>query len=534
MMFVQLKEKLNSLELNFASFEKKFHIKNVVLKKYVANAFFVIVLLASLNYIGVFKFINNRPSSVHLSAQSQRASIALNYYKDDMNFFKPKIQRYIKGEGVTGGEFPIIYYAGAIMYKLFGFNEMYLRLISLIIVAVGFVYFNLLVRKFIKSKFLSALIVLAGALSPVLLFYTPNFMPDAPSLGFTLMAWYFFFNYYETGVKKELIKFILFATLASLIKATAILTFMVILCLLILDKLNYFKTEGKIRIFNNHIKIFVYIFFGVVIVIGWYQYANWLTNYYGNKSFALSPIMVDSWEGLMGVFEYVKNLWLNYYYAYEAYVLLISALIAIILLYKYVNRLLFTITMLNILGSIGYIYFFLNQFKHHDYYIIAMLPSVFFLLLTFADALQKITINYYYFSNAIIIVALFFNVKESMRYCKKVYYERNTRAIYYWTGDYRAYEDIEPKLRKLNIKRTDKFISAFDYTYCGSLYLMDQIGTTVDRETPEDVKTLIDNPEIKYLVLNDSAKFNKNYPGLLQGEIVLMHRGLIVYRLPNK
>jgi hypothetical protein len=125
-------------------------------------------------------------------------------------------------------------------------------------------------------------------------------------------------------------------------------------------------------------------------------------------------------------------------------------------------------------------------------------------------------------------------MKESVTYCKKMYSLRNSHDIFYWTGDYRAYEDLEPKLRNAGIKRTDKFISAFDDSYCSSLYLMDQIGVTVmGWNTKEDVQRYIQNPEMKYLILNDSARFNKLYPNDFHNKVFLHHRGLIIYKLRN-
>jgi len=58
----------------------------------------VLLFLLALNwfyyYVGIYSFLEVRPSSIHSSAQCQRASIALNYYEVDMNFFKPRVQIY--------------------------------------------------------------------------------------------------------------------------------------------------------------------------------------------------------------------------------------------------------------------------------------------------------------------------------------------------------------------------------------------------------------------------------------------------------
>ncbi len=533
-MFQKLKNIIATLNLETNKIWNQLTIKNEILRKAVKVIIFLISVSWFYSYVGVFKYIHNRPSSIHLSAQSQRASIALNYYKTDMNFFKPRIQRYIKGEGITGVEFPIIYYGGAIMYKLFGFDEIYLRIISLMLVTLGLFFFYLLVDQYIRNNILSVMLAIAVSLSPVLLFYTPNFMPDAPSLGFQLIGWYFFLTYLKTNKTRHLNLFVFAVVLTVLIKATSIIIFIIVICMLILDKLRFFKFENKPFIFTEHLKVFTRIVMGIVVAASWYYYASWLNTHYENESFALKPIMVDNWDAAKEIYITIKNLWVKHYYSHESYILIGISFVGIIVLFKYANKILLTITLLNIIGNMFYVYFFLNQFRWHDYYIIALLPCVFFSVLTFSDLIVRFSDKYFKITQVIFVIILFFNMKEALVFCKKNYTERNTRAIYYWTGDYRAYEDLEPKLRALGIKRTDKFLSAFDNTYCGSLYLIDQIGVNIgDESSAEEIDAYLKNDVIKYLIVNDSARFNKIYPNNLANHIIATHRGLIIYKLRN-
>lgn len=509
-----------------------FTIKNNVYKNLISLIIFLSAFICVFNYIGLFDQLNQRPRHIHISAQTQRASIALNYYKTDMNFFKPRIQRYLVGEGITGVEFPIIYYTAAIFYKLFGFNEIYLRLLSLIIVMIGFYFFYKLCNTFIENNLTSAAMTMAISLSPVLLIYIPNFMPDAPSMALHLASWYFFFAYLNTGENSKLRWFVFFSSMAVLIKAIAIMVFIVIGCIIILDKLTFFRSKEKKYLFDDHTKVLKAVFSGVLIAMSWYVYAWWLSKHYNYESFALRPVMINTKEELDKVMEFVINLWVPYYHSYEGYVLMVSTFAVVLLFIWYANRLLVTITLLYLIGSCFYIYFFLNQFRDHDYYIIALLPTLFFSLLTFCEMLIRTSKRYFPALSIVLFVVLFFNVKESVRHAKKMYWQRTSEWVYWWSGNYNAYEDLEPKLRKAGIKREDKFISAFDETYCASLYLMDQIGVTIMSWTPvEELDAHMKNPAIKYLVLNDSARFNKFYPNHLQDKVILHHRGLIIYKL---
>lgn len=505
--------------------------------KKLANLFRLLMFLVAVHLlfvtVGVYRFMNNRPGSIHSSAQCQRASVALNYYKNDMNFFEPRIQRHISGEGITGLEFPIIYYAGAVLYKIFGFNDVFLKIISLLIVVYGLYMFYRLSLQYIKNSFLVVLIVGSAVLSPVLLFYTPNFLPDAPSLGLTLAGWYFFFQYIQSGNYKHLNFFVLLGALAALIKSIAILSFMVVIGLVILDRFGLFKKQQRGMLFENKWKVLLRIFIGFLSVVAWYFYAHYITIKYKNQTFALKPIMVDSWEALAKVWAGIKNYWAYQYYSYESYVLMLSSIIVIILAAKFVNRLLLSITVLYVLGCMAYVYFFTYQFENHDYYIIAILPCVFFLFLTMGDIAYRLISNHVRLLAVLLVFILFFNMKEAIVVCKDNYYTRNLYELDNLSGiDFKPYEDLEPKLREKGIKRTDKTMSAFDNTYCSTLYLMDQLGINI----PDDadyrmVDTLLKKYDIRYLVLNDSARFNKLYPNNFADKIIIMHRGLIVYKL---
>ena len=525
-------DKIKTANQKISYFFKQFEIKNRKLK----TIFSVILFLTSLhvfyNYIGVYKFIDLRPVSIHSSAQCQRASIALNYYKNDMEFFKPRVQKFSNGTGVTGVEFPIIYYAGAVMYKIFGFNETYTKSISLIIITIGFVFFYLLMLQFISNSLIALSLVASGGISPVLMYYSPSIMPDAPSLGLILMAWYFFFQYLELSKKYQLNLFIVLGTLAALIKVVSIISFFIIICLIVLDRLKFFKKQDKVYLFKEYVQITWRIALGFVMVATWYVYANWLATAYGNPSFSLSPVMVEDLETLNKVGEYVKNVWLFQYYSSETYTFLLATILFILITIKHVNRLLLSITVLYILGSLVFVFLFLNQFMNHDYYIISILPCVFFLLLTFAVTLNKLAFRYSYLVLFVFGIIIFFNLKECVIKAEENYYFRYVNRAYLDGMDYMPYGDLEPRLRALGIKRTDKVISGFDDSYCSSLYLMDQLGVTIGSWYDKNmIDETLRNSELKYLILNDSAKFNKVYQNNLENKIILTHRGLIVYKL---
>jgi hypothetical protein len=421
---------------------------------------------------------------------------------------------------------------GAVCYKLFGFNEMYLRIISLVITSIGLLFFFLLSRAYTKSNFVSLAITAAVICSPVFLFYTPSFMPDPPSIAFILIGWYFLFRYFKSQKNSHIHLTIIFFTLGTLLKATGGICFVILFILLLLDRFKFFRNSERDTLFPQKKWLILKACAGLAIVIAWYKYTIWFSSSHGGGTFLLSKNSSESLQDSLEVLAWMKKVWLNDYYSSEAYLLFIVAIIFVAVFCRLTNRLLLSITVLYILGSLCYFYLFLRQFRHHDYYIITMLPALFFLFLCLADLIRKISEKYFYPLQLIVLIVFFFNLKESFIKSRKNYSHRYSKEMYFLTGDFRAYEDLEPKLRRLGIKREDRVISGFDPSDCASIYLMNQLGIVFGSNNPKsEVDAWMDFPSVKYMVLNDSAKFRKMYGHDLSKKIIATHRGLIVYRL---
>lgn len=501
-----------------------------------AGAGSVILFFLALNwfygYIGIYERLDERPCSIHSSSQCQRASIAQNYYHIDMNFFKPRVNRFDYSGGITGSEFPIIYYLAAISYKLFGFNDMYLKLINLLFVTLGFYFFFRLAQQFLKNAVLSVFLVCAAVVSPVLLYYSANMLPDAPALGLVLCAWFFFFRYLKSNKNKHLYFFVAFGTLAGLIKVISVMCFFVAFGLIFLDWLGFFKNEeGKRKeLIQKKGRVILSSIIGMLIIVAWYYYCRLIYHFYGNPPSLMNTMIVTDSDTLAMVWGFMKN-WIFDYYPSEAYVLMACGVVFILVNIRRVNRLLLSLTVIYILGSACYLYLFLYQFMHHDYYIVAMLPSVFFLFLTFFDLVSRISLRYTVLINALFIIILVFNLKESLDKSRKIYATRFDAKVYF-SADYRPYYDLRPRLRDRGIKWEDKFVIAFDESYSNSLYFIDQAGYTIEKTyEPELIDKILKKPDAKYLILSDSAMFNKMYPNNFADKIIMYHRGLIIYKL---
>jgi hypothetical protein len=73
-----------------------------------------------------------RPSSVHQWRQAACLSLADNYYEGNWNLFEPSMHIQFSDNGTSGksaGEFPLLYYIVAILWKIFGKHEFIFRLL---------------------------------------------------------------------------------------------------------------------------------------------------------------------------------------------------------------------------------------------------------------------------------------------------------------------------------------------------------------------------------------------------------------------
>lgn len=79
--------------------------------------FIALFVIISLGY-HYNKILFLHPQSLHQWRQTDCLSIALNYYQDGMNFFKPEVHNLFSDKWTTGysaGEFPGIYFLVAML-----------------------------------------------------------------------------------------------------------------------------------------------------------------------------------------------------------------------------------------------------------------------------------------------------------------------------------------------------------------------------------------------------------------------------------
>ncbi len=468
---------------------------------------FLIILIALYLFIGFHKYVTHRPESVHMWAQCDRASIARNYAEESMNFFLPRIHETRDLDGITGLEFPIVNYLAAVCYKLFGFHEFWYRFIMLLFMTAGLIAAFRTAYLQLQNFYLALCASLLFFLSPVLDYYTPSFIPDTASLGLILVAWYSFFKAAISNNKKYFWLLVISSALACLIKITSLISVVVMIVLVLADSLKILSKEKK-SILSGKGYTLGSAAITILAVISWYKYAAWLSLHHNSGVFLMQANTPHSWAEVRIVWKQIKEMWLPFYYSNAMYTLIVASWVILIICFKKVNRLLGLITLGLWLGNICFLSIMFNQFREHDYYIITLLPALFFQFTTFADLMRKIVVRQKIQIAAwVITVALLLFQANTVR--RHLAFRYDKASWIYYGNQISHYYTVEPYLRSLNIKRDDKVIHIGDDSPNITLYLMNVKGWS-DKNGSSDEEIIGHiKSGAKYLVTGDTAQSSR-------------------------
>lgn len=511
---------------------------NKISKNFTHFFLFWIVLQLFFNWI---EYIHLPPFGMHQGAQADRASIALNYYRNSMNFFEPRVMESRGFHGITGLEFPIVQYITAILYKIFGFHNFLYRTVMGSIVFGGCFAAWKIIQMFIVKKIHQYLFFTIWYASPILIFYTFSYIPDMAAMSFTLMAWHQFLKYYfGIETQKSLNKYILFICLAGLLKITFLITHLSLIGLVFIQK----SRNDIYRIpFRTNLKFWAKWLIPIIPICAWYFYANHLTILTWNFHFLQKMNPAKSFGDFIENTRFAFDTWSSRIY-------LTTGLIAIVTLYlaslvKFWNNLdlLGTISILLLCGFLAVFILFNGQFRHHDYYFILIFPAVLFALLW----LYQVHIENKYIFTGIFGIFSFvglwalpvfgaFHTKQIVRrtftpndyYCQNVI---NNMDDYIKTKDF-----LNSYLKSPN----DEIWYAFDVSPNTGLYLLQRQGIRVAPDFNEKLieeiweRKNIDSKDIQpILILNDEEAWNKlmfNHI-YIDAHPIFKHGGLTIFKM---
>ena len=250
---------------------------------------YIIILLAVLFRL---YHINFPVLGWHSWRQSDTATIARNFFYNGFNILHPQINWNGNGTGYVESEFHIYPFIVSLFYAVFGINDMYGRIISIIFSLFTIYGIYLLVRKIMNestalwSSFIYAIL-------PLNIFYSRAFMPESTMLMCSVYSIYFFSEWIDKENLKYLILTWLFTSLAILIKIPALYLGLP-LAFLAIQKYRY-------KAFSNY-KLWLLAFFVLLPVFLWYYHAHQLFLNNG-ATFGIWEFGTDKWGNF--------NLWID-------------------------------------------------------------------------------------------------------------------------------------------------------------------------------------------------------------------------------
>lgn len=454
-------------------------MKNYYFPKYSKWIFIFLLLLIS----GVYKYheiLFKPPQSLHLWRQTDCTSIATNYYQNDNAFLSPSVHNLADDDtGRTMSEFPIIYYAVAQLWKLFGHHEFIFRLFNLLIFYIGLFTLFKLFENELKDSILAVLFPLLLFSSPMLVYYANNFLMNVPAFGLGLIALYYFFKFYRTSNNKYLYFMCVFYLFSGLLKITSLLGFFAIFGILVFELIGLFKSDKKI--FQQPKKQILPFIIVILLLTCWYLYAKYFNETHNKGIFLVGilPIWDLTIDQIIHHLNKINEHAATDYFQYATNFVLIGIFIITAFFQKNVNKLYLLLSLFLAFGMIGFAMLFFQPLEAHDYYTLNLLITVPAVLLAFS-VLLKTKLPFVFQSiwfRIVILLFVAFNVdfaKTQMEYRYNPDGWENEEYI----KNLSAYTEIQPYLRSIGITKDDAVISLSDNTINASLYYMNQKGWT--------------------------------------------------------
>jgi len=468
-------------------------IKIVRLKKaWIFGCLTFICLLALYFWQGQHDIIFLRPQSVHQWAQCDRASVALNYFQEDMNFFKPRVHNLDNGSGITGLEFPIVNYSVAVLYSLFGFYEWIYRVFMLILFSIGMMVFSKIAKYYLKDSMLATGVTLLYAATPLLMFYAASFLPDVAALSFFLVSWWILLKE-KIQSKARLIYWTLFFALAALIKISILIYLPPIMFLV-------FQNEETKKQIKHYLLASAAV---MLIVFAWYFYAAALSKSTNSEVFLLRMIWVKSFSEFISVFKEIRVSWINRLYPTTISLVLFFLPLIFLMLSFFKSKLKYFAAIAWLTLSV-FLLLMWPQLRHHDYYMISL--SVIFpvvmilicqLLIQFKIPLRMLSL---------LVFALALNQGIRSKENLEIVYNKSNWQYGYTHFD--LYFNLDSSLANLGVKPEDQIVSVYDHTPDISLYLINHKGVGVTFHDPKNtINAYLKSGQFKYLLYNVHSEY---------------------------
>lgn len=465
---------------------KFFNINNRISPRYInppryfINIILIFVCLTV--FLKLYDGYNNdfRPQGIHFWAQADRSSIAINYYDNGLIFFTPQTNYLELSNGKTGVEFPIIQYIAAVSAKILGVRDkifLIYRVNTFLILVSGILFLSKTVKLHGANGFQQVLIPVFYLLSPVLLFYGFNLIPDVPAFSLILISFYFFEKYrLKLGFNNIYLAFA-WSSAASLLKLTSAVFPVAYLCWFVIDSVFIEKQITRKQIFKAFGAFSV--FFGLSILINYFFTVN-ANARFGSTVFLSSSRHINKITDFNDIWENVVC-WHREYFSEPQYWIILAAFVASFYT-PFLQKGYLVLKSILLIGFICFILLMGKQLMHHDYYAICTIIPI--VLIFSIDGLMYLTKGCFgslillYFVNNIYNS----NIIQSFKRQAEVY---NIPCREIW--DYRQYMlEADEWFKANNINKNAKVFVLYDYPLNTPLVYIDRKGMVLDHYKMKD------------------------------------------------
>lgn len=327
-------------------------------------------------------YLNELPNGIHTWAQTDRLSLALNFYDYGFDFFTPRTSSLESIGGVTGVEFPLQAYLAALGGLVFGRGSIVtlFRLLDVAVTLLGFYYlFRLIFER--TGHFVAGLVPGVFLLaSPFFAFYAGGFLPDPFSLSLSFVGYYYWARFFESRHFPDLRVAVLVLGLAALIKTTTGLHLGAVAGITLLW--SFLQPDRMTPRQRLEFLGLLAVVFG--IVVAFFVHNQHLNETYQSGQFLAAARPIPDPETLHDVLRDVRRGWLLEYGTITQYRMLgVCVVLLLVFLRRNLGRYLPLTLLLLAAVAIGLLFAQLMgaQFGVHDYYIIcAGLPPAMLLL----------------------------------------------------------------------------------------------------------------------------------------------------------
>lgn len=523
-------------------------LKNVFNK----NLVFILLLgvIASFYYNS---FLTKGPQNKHVWRQADCLSLTKMYY-EGADFWEPEMHMMLaddKTSSKSAGEFPILYYTVAQLWKVFGESYLVYRLFYLLILTLGIFCFYKTLQLLLKDEFWSMGLALLLFTSPVLASYGVSFLTDAPAFSFVLIGLYFISKYFVKQGNRFLYIAMIFFALGGLVKVSSLIAFFFLFSILGFETIFKIKTAGNRYAFDRNWKEWVSFIVVLIVIVSWYYYAS---IYNGMHHFKYTfnhiyPIWLMKTAEYAELIEGLKDSASHLFFSRSIIISMLLIFIFNLFLFKKIPLIAYLANILILVASALYFILWAPLMGIHDYYFIALLilfigifiPFVYFIK-TLHPTIYKGNLTKVFFSTLLLINLLYCNDIMKLKKGKitgSFYFIGNQSFVdlMKWINwDYdtnlERFEKMRPYIDELGIKKDDLIVSIPDQSINVSLFLADRKGWTnyPNFTKTEHIEELIDKGA-KYLFISKPEYLEKEFLKPFLTDSVGEYEGVKIYQL---